>query len=68
MSQRQCLPFDEEEIPESSDSEMEYDITQISAFKYIQKVRSERRKIPEIVTSTIPVEYEVTSSSIDEVC
>lgn len=62
MSQRQCLPFDDEAIEESSDSEMEYDVTQISALKYLQKVRNERRKIPQIVTSLIPVEYEVTSS------
>lgn len=62
MSQRQCLPIDDEEYGDSSDSEMEYDVTQISALKYLQKVRNERRKIPQIVTSSIPQEYEVTSS------
>lgn len=67
MSQRQCLPIDDEEFEESSDSEMEYDVTQISAVKYLQKVRNERKKIPQIVTSSVPVEYEVTTSTIEVV-
>lgn len=62
MSQRQCLPINDEELEESSDDEMEYDVTQISALKYLQKVRSQRNRIPQIVTSTVPVEYEITSS------
>lgn len=67
MSQRQCLPIDDEENEDSSDSEMDYDVTQISALKYLQKVRNERKKIPQIVTSSIPVEFEVVTSTIEVV-
>lgn len=65
MSQRQCLPLDEDEDDQSTDSEMDYDVSQLSALKYLKKVRAERRKIPEIVSTTIPAKYEVTSSSND---
>lgn len=61
MTQRQCLPIDDELYEESSDSEIEYDVTQITALKYLKKVRIERSKIPQIVTSKVPLEYEVTS-------
>lgn len=44
---------------------MDYDVSQLSALKYLKKVRAERRKIPQIVSTTIPAKYEVTSSSND---
>lgn len=65
MSQRQCLPLDEDEDDQSTDSEMDYDVSQLSALKYLKKVRNERRRIPQIVSTTIPAKYEVTSSSND---
>lgn len=67
MSQRQCLPLDEDDEDnddQSSDDEMEYDVTQLSAIKYLKKVRSERNRIPEIVTSSsIPPQIEIPTSS-----
>jgi hypothetical protein len=47
MSQRQCLPVDEDE---STDSELNFDLSNISAAEYLRKVRSERKKVAEIVT------------------
>lgn len=48
MSQRQCLPIEEDE--EEVDSDQDFDMNNDSAAKYIQKVRFERNRIPQIVT------------------
>ena len=55
MSQRQCLPIDNEES--SKDSEFNFDLGQLSALEYLKKVRSGRKKLPQIVTKEIPPEY-----------
>ncbi|KAG5677306.1 hypothetical protein PVAND_007075 [Polypedilum vanderplanki] len=54
MSSRQCLPIDEDS---SSDSELNFNLEEISALKYLKQVRSERKKIPKIVSIDIPEKY-----------
>lgn len=48
MSQRQFLPLPDD--VGSSDSEHEFDLSNMSALEYLKQVRFERRKIPEVVT------------------
>lgn len=52
MSQRQCLPIDDNES--DSDMEINFDLNQISAHKYLKSVRMERESIQEIVSVEIP--------------
>ena len=53
MSQRQCLPIDDNES--DTDSEIDFNLSQISAHKYLKSVRLERERTQEIVSVEIPV-------------
>lgn len=46
MSQRQFLPLDEDSL----DSELEYNLSTMSAMDYLKQVRFERKNIPQVVT------------------
>lgn len=48
MSQRQCLPLGDDE--EVMDADQDFDLDNDSAAKYLAKVRSQRNRIPQIVT------------------
>jgi hypothetical protein len=52
MSQRQCLPIEDDDS--ETDSEINFNLGQISAHKYLKSVRLEREKIKEIVSVEIP--------------
>lgn len=66
MSQRQCLPLnDEEDSLSSSGDEEDFDLNQITALRYLKSVRKERERIPEIVTTKIPAEFETEEISAD---
>ncbi|XP_070507406.1 gem-associated protein 2 [Chironomus tepperi] len=52
MSQRQCLPVEDDDS--DVDSEINFNLAQISAHKYLKSVRLEREQIKEIVSAEIP--------------
>jgi hypothetical protein len=64
MSQRQCLPIDDES---SSGEDEDYDINQISALRYLKSVIKERERVPEIVTATKPTDFEtiISTATVD---
>lgn len=57
MSQRQCLPIDDLDDSDT-DSEINFDLSQISAHKYLKSVRIERDRCQETISVTIPKDYE----------
>jgi hypothetical protein len=61
MSQRQCLPVDDDDSPMSDE---EFDLSKMSAIDYLKQVRFERRKIPQIVT-VHPMRSSESSSTFD---
>lgn len=63
MSQRQCLPLDEE----SSASDQDFDMDNDSAAKYLKKVISQRNRIPQIVSvAPMMVHREIEESPTTE--
>lgn len=65
MSQRQCLPLDED----SSNSDQDFDMDNDSAAKYLKKVISQRNRIPQIVSVVAPmvIEREVEEKVTEEI-
>ncbi|KAL7046087.1 hypothetical protein ACKWTF_002470 [Chironomus riparius] len=67
MSQRQCLPIEDD--GSDTDSEINFNLAQISAHKYLKSVRLEREQTKEIVSVEIPenciVENELVQRSVD---
>jgi hypothetical protein len=64
MSQRQCLPIDDVDS-DSDSSEINFDLEQISAQKYLKSVRLERERTKEIVTVDIPNNYNTREYNIE---
>lgn len=64
MSQRQCLPIEDDDS--DTDSEINFNLDQISAHKYLKSVRLEREKTKEIVSVEVPDNCNIQNEMVNK--